>query len=163
MKDTKVHEGRLVHFPSCNFVSLVVHHFGWGTSAESPIAMKRWNTSFDSSRPRRVSRITSPSRSSSPHATQSRIVPKNIWTEDSPRSTATFFRSTPWIRRNPKKKLSSTAAADETGLLLSGAPATYSSSESGEANLTASLVRWEQGSIECGSPQIPGRAGASSI
>ena len=109
-----------------------------GVSAPHGVAsrMNRSNTSFDSSLPRGVRRITSPSRSQQSRSdTLRNRLRDSVRSHASPNSAATSSRSTPRFRRNPRKKASSSAACTGTGVFLGAPPATYSSSESGEAKL----------------------------
>src|SRR5438128_11360949 len=95
-------------------------------------------TSFDSRRPRGVNRIFSSSRSNKFCSMHSAIAGENAFTASSPNEAARRLRSTPRFSRKPRKKLSSSEFAGDTGVRSGGAPARNLSKESGVANRTAS-------------------------
>src|SRR5437667_1849520 len=95
-------------------------------------------TSFDSRRPREVNRIFSSSRSSKSCSTHCAIAGENDRTASSPNEAARRLRSTPLFKRKPRKNLSSSELAGDTGVRSGGDPARNLSKESGIANRTAS-------------------------
>src|SRR5208337_4555144 len=72
-----------------------------------------------------------------------------------PECAAIFRRSTPRFKRNPRKKLSSKAAAADTTVFSKGEPATYFSRESAAAKRTASAPTTAEISMECASTPKP--------
>src|SRR6185369_18033261 len=125
------------------------------TGVSEPHRMNRSNTSLDNSLPRPVSRTTSPSHSSSPKSTHSEIGSVNARSAGSPKSAAISFRSTPLVKRRPKKKASSIAEFFETAVFWWDAPATNSSSESGDEKRTLSPAFRELHSMEWASTPKP--------
>src|ERR1700731_4168576 len=98
---------------------------------------KRWNTSFESSRPLGVRRTYLPSISINPLFRNSETSFSKSPNASSPKSADSSPRSSPRASLSPRKKLSSNAAWRDTSVRCKGASAMYCSSESGLANRTA--------------------------
>src|SRR5215467_9335640 len=70
----------------------------------SSIARKRWNTSFESKRPRGVRRTTFPDASTRPSDSNCFVIGKTCATASHPNLSAISRKSTPRFKRNPRKK-----------------------------------------------------------